>query len=110
MRLRKIKYFALNGIVGVVAWLFLAAGISNVISPFFMAFVFALFYIEEDVFKYIFGVTIARILYQFSWISVVVATNFLLVVVVFKIIQYRTKKSYKMGVILLFLILVKLNK
>lgn len=103
--MKKLKHLVLNIVVGVVSWLLLVAGINKEISPFFMAFVFALFYIEEDIYKYVWGACISRVLYAFSLASVVISVNFFLVLLSFKILQKRMRKKYGMGVIFVFLLL-----
>lgn len=104
-KLNKLKYILYNLGVGVLSWLLLCAEINDVVSPFFIAFAFALFYIENDILKYVIGLGIARLIYEFSWASVFITINLILVIIIIKLLQRKANGQFKMAAIFVFMIL-----
>lgn len=95
-----LKILCSNALYLIVGYLMLGAGINGAISPFFTAFIFALFYHVNDIKLYVFGVSLSALLHNFSLMSVVFVLNFLLVMILTKIVQKRTGK--KLGFFLIF--------
>ena len=85
-----LKILCSNALYLIVGYLMLGAGINGAISPFFTAFIFALFYHVNDIKLYVFGVSLSALLHNFSLMSVVFVLNFLLVMILTKIVQKRT--------------------
>ena len=98
--MKKFRFILTNLGVGLLAWMFLRAEINSVISPFFISFAFALFYIGNNAFYYIFGLFATRVAYKFSWLSVLAGVNLLLVIAIIKILQRKTKGTLKMGAVI----------
>ena len=101
----KIKPIWINILVCVVSYLFLCAGISRSVSPFFIAFVFACFYVDENYLNYIFGLVVSRLVYEFSWSGAFATINFVAVIIIFNLVQKRTKCRPKIFTVFLIMFL-----
>lgn len=96
--MRKLKLVWQNLFIGLVGWCLLNSGINDCISPFFLAFMFAVIYVEDDYFRFLAGFVVARIIYSFSFYGVLVALNICLVVALSGIIRLKIRKRLNLGV------------
>lgn len=83
-----------NLIVFMVGYILKCAELSSIVSPFFVAFCFAINFIEDDIVGYIFGVFLANITYELNLFSVLQAINVVAVMALVKLISKKTKKSF----------------
>lgn len=76
-----------------VGFLLLNAEVNIFVSPFFVAFCFALFYVDSNFLNYIFGTTLASLLYKFSLCSVLSTFSLILTLLGLKLLNKKIKKS-----------------
>lgn len=96
--MKYLKLVSQNLVIGFVGWCLLNSGINDSISPFFLAFMFALIYVMDDYFRFSAGFIVARIIYSFSFVSVLVALNISLVVMLAGIVRLKIRKRFNLGV------------
>lgn len=93
----KLKLILQNFIIGLIGWCLLHSGINDIISPFFLAFLFAVLYISDDIFRFSIGLMLARMVYSFSWNGLAVSLNIVLAVVILWVVKKKVKKRLNVG-------------
>lgn len=78
---RIVKLIGSNLLIFVVGYLMCLAGFNKLVLPFFVAFVFAVFFVFNNYFYYIFGLILSVLLFNFGVRGIVVDLNIFLVVV-----------------------------
>lgn len=96
MRKKFFKLFGSNLLVFIVGGLLLKAGVNGIISPFFVAFVFALFFQVDNYLGFVFGATLVRASFDFSLMSVLHALNLLVVMMAIKLALKKSKGKLKL--------------